>query len=110
MSDLHATRPDVTRENLLKEINFLAQSPGTNAWVRDRLQKMHRVSHQIMDENDRLRSALRPFVFGDPVLENILFGDMDGDRTGTMTIKLRHIREARDVLEPRSHLDSKANR
>jgi hypothetical protein len=55
MDDLLATREDVTRENLLKEINFLAHSAGVDAWVRDRLQTVHRVARHLLAENRELQ-------------------------------------------------------
>jgi hypothetical protein len=45
-----------------------------------------------------LEAALRPFVFGDPALEEILYADMADDASGTVTIKLRDIRRARKAL------------
>lgn len=38
---------DIARENLLKEINFLANSPGVNAFIRGRLQALHRTVRKL---------------------------------------------------------------
>lgn len=45
-----------------------------------------------------LEAALRPFVFGDAALEEVLFAGMSDDASGTVTVKLRDIRRARNAL------------
>lgn len=50
-------------------------------------------------ENARLKTALKPFCFGDPVMESILYDGMLDDETGTITIKLGDIRRARAALQ-----------
>jgi hypothetical protein len=42
--------------------------------------------------------ALRPFVFGDPAIEEILWGNLSDDKTGTITVKLADFRRARAAL------------
>jgi hypothetical protein len=48
-------------------------------------------------ERDRLREALRPFVPAEP-MASLLWGDMDDDATGTITVKLADFRRAREAL------------
>lgn len=53
------------------------------------------------DEIERLHEALKPFVFGDPLLEQLLFGAMGDDDSVTFTIKLGDCRRARAALLPK---------
>lgn len=48
----------------------------------------------LLSENEKLREALYPFVFGDPTLREILYRDMPDEQTGTITISLGHLRAA----------------
>lgn len=50
------------------------------------------------DEIERLHEALRPFVFGDPIIEQLLFGAMDDGASVTFTIKLGDCRRARAAI------------
>lgn len=41
---------NIARDNLLREINYLAHSPGVDAWIRDRLQHLHRSVRKMEGE------------------------------------------------------------
>lgn len=47
------------KDNLLKEINFIAHSKGVDLWARRRLKLLHRTVHAQNREIERLRAALR---------------------------------------------------
>ena len=49
-------------------------------------------------ERDEARAALKAFL-PDPTMMDILWGDMDDEATGTHTMKLKHFRAARAVIE-----------
>ena len=52
-----------------------------------------------VQEIERLRAALKPFVFGDPKIEEILWGGIPDDKPGTITIKCGDLRRAREALK-----------
>lgn len=54
---------------------------------------------RLLSENERLRKALEPFVFGDGDIADILWGDLPDDRPMNMTLKLGAYRAARAALE-----------
>lgn len=58
------------------------------------------VEIEAADRIEVLEAALKPFVFGDPAIEKILFGGMDDNETGTVTIKLGDLRRARAAINP----------
>ena len=60
--------------------------------------RLRAANAQLEAENARLRSGLEPFCFGDPVMEEILWGKLPDDATGTITVKLRDFRRARAAL------------
>lgn len=41
--------------------------------------------------------ALAPFVFGDGTMEKLLYAGMDDEEPGTITVKLKHFRRAREA-------------
>lgn len=53
----------------------------------------------LASELGRVKAALKPFCFGDPTIERILYDGMPDDAPGTFTIKLGDIRAARAALQ-----------
>jgi hypothetical protein len=47
-----------------------------------------------------LEAALKPFLFGDPAMEEILWGNLPDDKLGTFSMKLGDLRAARRALSP----------
>jgi len=61
-----ASKEEIARDNLLKEINLLAHTKGIDAWVRDRLQELHRAVRRMQDE-----LALSPQSTSEPVASEV---------------------------------------
>jgi hypothetical protein len=49
-------------------------------------------------EIERLREALKQFVFGDETIEQILYRDVADDAQATVTVRMVHLRRARSAL------------
>jgi hypothetical protein len=47
-----------------------------------------------------LEAALKPFLFGDPAMEEILWGNLPDDKLGTFSMKLGDLRASRRALSP----------
>jgi hypothetical protein len=50
------------------------------------------------DHAGKLAEALEAFMFGDPALEQALWGHLDDTATGTVTVQMKHHRRAREAL------------
>lgn len=74
------------------------QASVKSAWAERR--KADQREAEAQARISALEAALKPFCFGDPAIEGILYAGMSDEATGTFTISLGNIRRARAALHP----------
>lgn len=70
---------------------------GRDPEAADLIERLEARAEAAEAERDALAKALEPFL-GDATMEQLLWGDMPDDATGTVTVQLRHFRRAREAL------------
>lgn len=90
--------------HIWEETAELARESCDSYWAEaaklraDRDELREGVAHLYVERDqarDEAVEVVRPFVFGDAALEQILWGDKPDDENGTVTISLRDLRRAR---------------